>query len=152
VFGAPGAASSIDVLATLLDSSSTGDYVAIQAYVNYGTDTDDALAELRHAVRDRYRLAVTVGYGPRFLHSTGQLHKGDGGNGIFVQITADDVSDLPIPDDPGSETSSVTFGILKASQALGDMAALEEAGRRIVRFHIKSADIPGAIRKLTDSL
>jgi glucose-6-phosphate isomerase len=148
VYGDTGADNPGEVLTGLLDQAAPGDYAAIQAYLDYGDQTDEALAVLRRAIRDRYRLAVTVGYGPRFLHSTGQLHKGDGGNGIFIQLTADDTEDIPIPDEAGSEASSVTFGVLKASQAMGDMAALEESGRRVVRLHLKGGNIPAAINKL----
>ncbi len=77
------------------------DYIALQAYVEPTARTDVLLHALRTALRDRFRLATTVGYGPRFLHSTGQLHKGDGGNGLFVQFTADPPVDVPIPDEAG---------------------------------------------------
>ncbi len=95
-----------------------------------------ALLELRTALRDRLRLAVTVGYGPRFLHSTGQLHKGDAGNGLFIQFTADDARDAGIPDEAGAPDSSMSFGVLKSAQVLGDKQALLDAGRRVIRFHL----------------
>lgn len=146
VYGDAAGASIREVISAVLDTAGNGSYVAIQAYLPYGDDTDNALAELRLAVRRRTGLATTVGYGPRFLHSTGQLHKGDGGNGIFFQITTADPEDLPIPIEPGSPGSSVTFGTLKAAQAMGDMRALTETGRRVVRFHIRGGGIPAAIR------
>jgi hypothetical protein len=92
-----------------------------------------------------------VGYGPRFLHSTGQLHKGDAGRGLFVQFTADDAHDVPIPDEAGAPGSSITFGVLKAAQAAGDRQALLNAGRRVIRFHL-GADASGGLTRLTTAL
>ncbi len=111
-------------------------YIAIQAYLKPDPETDRALQALQNSLRNIYRMAVTVGYGPRYLHSTGQLHKGDGGNGLFVQLTADQQDDLPVPDRAGSEASSITFGVLKAAQATGDRQALLDAGRKVIRFHL----------------
>jgi len=128
-----------------------GDYVSLQIYVNPVPETALPLGEFRHVIRDKYHTATTVGFGPRFLHSTGQLHKGDGGNGLFIQITADDEQDLPIPDEPGKDKSSITFGVLKAAQAMGDMQALIDAGRRVIRFHMKG-DIVESIRLLKDAI
>jgi hypothetical protein len=119
-----------------LSSSVPGDYLAVQAFLAPSRAVDASLQELRHRLRDRTRLATTVGYGPRFLHSTGQLHKGDRGNGLFLQITADDRLDAPIPDSPGDAGSSLSFGLLKAAQARGDFEALKSRGRRIVRLHL----------------
>ena len=99
-------------------------------------EVDAPLTRIRRGIRDRLRLAATVGYGPRFLHSTGQLHKGDGGHGRFVQITCEDRRDLPIPDGPGESGSTTTFGVLKAAQALGDRQALIDGGRAVLRLHL----------------
>ncbi len=112
-------------------------YVALQAYLKPDAETDRRLQMLRCRIRDRYRLAVTVGYGPRFLHSTGQLHKGDAGLGLFVQLTADSKTDVTIPDEVGAFSGKLTFGVLKLAQALGDRQALLEAGRTVIRFHLK---------------
>ena len=128
-----------------------GAYVAIQAYLPHDLAYDKALHTLRLRLRDRFGIAVTVGYGPRFLHSTGQLHKGDAGMGLFVQITADDVEDLPIPEEPGSPASSITFGILNEAQAAGDRQALQDAGRRVMRFHLKGDRI-GMLLRLAEAL
>jgi glucose-6-phosphate isomerase len=130
-----------------LGQARPGDYVALQAYLPPTRETDAALQELRTRLRDRLRLATTVGYGPRFLHSTGQLHKGDAGNGLFIQFTADDLRDVPIPDAAGSPASSITFGVLKAAQILGDQRALLDAGRRVIRFHL-GADPVGGLKQL----
>jgi hypothetical protein len=89
---------------------------------------------IRLRLRDALRLATTVGFGPRYLHSTGQLHKGGAANGLFIQITADDAEDLPVPGEPYS------FSVLKQAQALGDLQSLQSKNRRVVCFHLgKSA-------------
>ena len=134
-----------------LDKVRPGDYVAIQAFVHDTAEISGYLQEFRHRIRDNYKVATTLGFGPRFLHSTGQLHKGDGGSGLFIQITADNTEDIPIPDEPGQETSSITFGVLKAAQAMGDRQALLDAGRRVIRFHMKN-DIVEGIKMLIEKM
>jgi hypothetical protein len=124
-----------------------GDYIALQAYLHPTVEADAALLKLRRGLRDRYQLATTMGYGPRFLHSTGQLHKGDAGRGLFIQLTAEQSQDAAIPDEAGSPNSSMTFGVLKMAQALGDGKALLEAGRRVIRFHLGS-DVVGDLNRL----
>ena len=124
-------------LRDFLAQAKAGDYVALQAYVSPTPEMDLALTNLRLHIRGRYRLATTVGYGPRYLHSTGQLHKGDGGTGLFIQITATDPEDVPIPDEPAQSPSSITFGALKAAQAMGDRQALINSGRRVIRLHFR---------------
>jgi transaldolase/glucose-6-phosphate isomerase len=126
-------------------------YVALQAYVEPTPETDEALKNLRVRIRDRYRLAVTVGYGPRFLHSTGQLHKGDAGHGLFIQFTADMPEDAPIPDRPGEKDSSISFGVLKDAQALGDRQALLDAGRKVIRFNL-CEDVVGSLKQLAEAV
>ncbi|MGD2178608.1 MAG: bifunctional transaldolase/phosoglucose isomerase [Anaerolineae bacterium] len=121
-------------------------YIAVQAYVQPNARTDAALLALRTQLRDRHQLATTVGYGPSFLHSTGQLYKGDAGNGLFIQFTADAPRDAAIPDAAGSDESSITFGILEKAQALGDRRAMEDAGRRVIRFHLGEDVIEGLDR------
>jgi len=140
-----------EALSQFLAEAEPHDYVALQAYVHPTSDTDAALLELRTRLRDRLGVATTVGYGPRYLHSTGQLHKGDGGNGLFVQFTSEDPQDAPIPDKAGSPVSSITFGVLKAAQALGDQQALLDAGRRVIRFEL-GTDIVGALSRLSETL
>jgi glucose-6-phosphate isomerase len=140
-----------EALRGFLSQAEPGDYIAVQAYLQPTEETTLTLARLREELRDRYRLATTVGYGPRFLHSTGQLHKGDAGNGLFIQLTAEDARDVPIPDEPGSPNSSISFGVLKAAQALGDQRALLAAGRRVVRFDLED-DVAGGIDRLRESL
>jgi transaldolase / glucose-6-phosphate isomerase len=126
-----------------LADGNPGDYIAIQAYLPTTPGTDAALQQIRRFIRDRYRLATTIGYGPRFLHSTGQLHKGDAGQGMFIQLTADDPVDLPIPDEAGGRSSRLTFGILKAAQAMGDRQALLDRGRRVIRLHMRKGATGG---------
>ncbi|MEW6752858.1 MAG: glucose-6-phosphate isomerase [Candidatus Latescibacterota bacterium] len=122
-------------------------YVALQAYVPPEPATDRALATLRRALLERTRLATTVGYGPRFLHSTGQLHKGDAGHGLFLQLVWDPPEDAAIPEEPGDAYSTVTFGVLEAAQALGDRQALLAAGRRVLRVQL-GPDVPAGIEHL----
>jgi hypothetical protein len=98
-------------------------------------------------LRDHLRLNTTVGYGQRFLHSTGQLYKGDPGNGLFIQFTAEPLLDLPIPEEAGSSESFLTSGVLEKAQALDDGQALREAGRRFIRSHL-GADVVGIERLL----
>ncbi|MGD0110434.1 MAG: glucose-6-phosphate isomerase [Armatimonadota bacterium] len=136
-----------DALRSFIAGARDPSYVSLQAYVQPTVETDASLASLRMAIRDESGLAVTVGYGPRFLHSTGQLHKGDAGRGLFIQLTADDAQDAPIPDEAGSPASSLTFGVLKAAQAMGDRQALADAGRRVIRFHL-GGDVVAGIRRL----
>jgi hypothetical protein len=125
-----------DVIQTFLRSVRPGDYVALQAYVQPTDATTAALQQLRTAIRDRLRVATTVGYGPRFLHSTGQLHKGDGGHGVFLQFVTPprEGRDLPIPDTADADTSRMSFGVLKVAQSLGDRQALLDGHRRVLRI------------------
>ena len=126
-------------------------YVAIQAFVVPSDTNARTLFELRDKLRNKLRLAVTVGFGPRFLHSTGQLHKGDGGHGLFIQITGNDPSDLDIPDEAGSPNTLLSFSTLKTSQALGDREALVRAKRKILAFHI-SGDITRGIAAISGNI
>jgi hypothetical protein len=133
----------IEALQAFVTTYQPGDYVAIMAYLPYTPETNAALDELRLRIRNGLRAATTVGYGPRFLHSTGQLHKGDGNKGLFIQITHTPATDIEIPGE------KYTFATLVAAQAQGDYNALKENNRRLIRFHIEAGqDIPAAIRKL----
>jgi glucose-6-phosphate isomerase len=140
-----------DFFAHAKTSGKNRSYIALQAYVQPTAETDAALQNLRLKLRDRFKLATTLGYGPRFLHSTGQLHKGDAGNGLFIQLTAAMPEDVPIPEEAGSEKSSVTFGVLKMAQALGDRQALLDAGRPVVRFDLGD-DVESGLKKLIEAL
>jgi transaldolase/glucose-6-phosphate isomerase len=91
---------------------------------------ENALQKIRLAVRDKKKVATVLGFGPRFLHSTGQAYKGGPNSGVFLQITCDDAVDLPVPG------QKYTFGVVKAAQARGDFAVLAERGRRALRVHL----------------
>jgi hypothetical protein len=90
----------------------------------------------RTLIQKKYKVATTLGFGPRFLHSTGQLHKGDAGNGYFIQFTSGIEEDLPIPENPGEEKTSITFGILIKAQALGDRQALIDNKRKVITIDL----------------
>jgi glucose-6-phosphate isomerase/transaldolase/glucose-6-phosphate isomerase len=135
------AVESADSLGQMLQQISQGDYLAIMPYTRQSPEMDQALAELRQKVMERYKIATTVGYGPRFLHSTGQLHKGGPNTGIFLQLTTNHPKDVDIPGQP------YTFGVLADSQALGDLQTLSALGRRVVRVSIAGDDV-GAVRQL----
>jgi glucose-6-phosphate isomerase len=139
------------VLAEFLSQAEAGDYVALQAYVQPTEATTSALQELRRKIRDRHRVATTVGYGPRFLHSTGQLHKGGGGGGLFIQFTNSQRRDAAIPDTAGKQESSVGFATLKMAQALGDKQALQDNQRRVIRIHL-GQDVGADIRGLMSGI
>jgi hypothetical protein len=115
-----------------------GGYFSIQAYVRERPEVERELLRIRRLVRDAFRVATTHGYGPRFLHSTGQYHKGGPNTGVFLELTADDAEDLPIPG------RSYSFAQLKRAQALGDLSALRRHRRRVLRVHLG----PGATRGL----
>ncbi len=134
--------------AAFVDEAQPNSYIALQAYLQPTLKISENLHALRTALRARTQLAITSGFGPRYLHSTGQLHKGDAGGGLFIQITADDDRDAEIPDEVGSADSSMSFGTLKAAQAMGDQEALEEGGRRVLRIHIKGNVQKGLARVL----
>jgi hypothetical protein len=123
-----------------LGQAQAGDYIAIQAYLAPTADTWTRLQELRTLLRDRLKLATTVAFGPRYLHSTGQLHKGGRPNGVFIQLTGEDREDMAIPG------AGYGFSTLKAAQALGDLQALRDAGRRVVRVHLTGKQTQGVER------
>lgn len=125
-------------------------YVSIQAYVKNEEKVLLALQDLRNNIQEKYFTATTIGLGPRFLHSTGQLHKGDAGNGIFIQLFADGENDLLIPDEPLSSTSTFSFGTLVQAQSLGDRQALLNNNRKVIRIKLtgNTADQILALSKL----
>ncbi len=142
-FTSTGLNSLSETLENFLADAQPGAYVSLQAYIQPTPETDQALTTLRSQIRDRTRLATTAGYGPRFLHSTGQLHKGDGGDGLFIQLTSDSNQDIPIPDEAGSDRTSISFGVLIQAQALGDRQALIDGSRRVLRFHLGADNVKG---------
>ena len=118
-------------LADLLGQVGPGDYVAIQAYVDPEDGIVDALEDARTEIRDRHRVATTVGLGPRFLHSTGQLHKGGPPSGVFLQVLGDDPDDVAIPG------QAYGFSTLKRAQAEGDLRTLQAHGLRAGRVTLQ---------------
>ena len=134
-------------LSRFLKNARAGDYLVIQAFLPPKPEIDAAVQKLTAKLRSKTRLAVTSEFGPRFLHSTGQLHKGDAGKGLFIQLTAEDKIDAPVPDGPGSRSSSRSFSLLKQAQARGDEEALREKGRRIIGIHFKN-DVLDGLKKL----
>jgi glucose-6-phosphate isomerase len=141
-----------DALKTFLALGEAGkNYVTLQAYLTPVPEIEEELQNLRRSILRQYRMATTTGFGPRFLHSTGQLHKGDGGHGLFIQLTADAAEDAAIPEKAGEKSSFLSFGVLEMAQALGDRQALLDARRRVIHFHFKK-DAVKSIRKLTEIL
>jgi len=121
------------------------DYFAMLAYIEMNEAHEESLQLARAAVRDARRVATCLGFGPRFLHSTGQAYKGGPNTGVFLQITCDDEKDLPVPG------QKYTFGVVKAAQARGDLEVLNERGRRALRVHL-GTDVQGGLRTLAENL
>ena len=125
-----------------INRAGAGDYFALLAYIQMDSEHEKLLQELRHAVRDKKRVATCLEFGPRFLHSTGQAYKGGPNTGVILQITCDDAVDLPVPG------QKYTFGIVKAAQARGDFQVLAERGRRALRVHL-GKDLAAGLAKLS---
>jgi hypothetical protein len=120
----------------------TGDYFAVLGYIQMNAEHEKSLQTIRHAVRDQKQVATCLGFGPRFLHSTGQAYKGGPNSGVFLQVTCDDALDLPVPG------QKYTFGVVKAAQARGDFQVLIERGRRALRVHL-GRDVNAGLATLT---
>ena len=120
-----------------------GDYFAVLGYVEMNAEHESLLQALRMTVRDRKHVATCLGFGPRFLHSTGQAYKGGPNSGVFLQVTCDDVQDLPVPE------QKYTFGVVKAAQARGDFQVLADRNRRALRVHLGS-DVKAGLTKLAE--
>ncbi|HXP16573.1 MAG TPA: hypothetical protein VN868_05695, partial [Terriglobales bacterium] len=125
-----------------LERLGAGDYFALLAYIHMNAEHEALLQELRHALRDKKRVATCVEFGPRFLHSTGQAYKGGPNSGVFLQVTCDDAADLPVPG------QTYTFGVVKAAQARGDFQVLAERGRRALRVHL-GKDLASGLARLS---
>jgi transaldolase/glucose-6-phosphate isomerase len=121
------------------------DYFALLAYVEMNDEHEQLLQAARQAVRDAKQVATCLGFGPRFLHSTGQAYKGGPNSGVFLQITCDDAHDLPVPE------QKYTFGVVKAAQARGDFEVLAARGRRALRVHL-GANVNAGLQKLNDTV
>jgi transaldolase / glucose-6-phosphate isomerase len=136
-----GASSLQAMLTTHLARLNRGDYFAILPFIEALNNYDSLLQEIRLAVRDEKKTATTIGYGPRFLHSTGQLHKGGPDSGVFLQLTSEDINDIDVPGE------KFTFGVLKQAQALGDFEALAGRHRRAIRVDL-GRDVEKGLRRL----
>ena len=128
-------------LKTFVDQIGAGDYVAVLGYIEMNEAHEATLQSLRHAIRDDKKVATCLGFGPRFLHSTGQAYKGGPNTGVVLQITCDDANDLPVPG------QKFTFGVAKAAQARGDFQVLSDRGRRALRVHL-GADVTAGLQTL----
>lgn len=122
-----------------------GDYFAVLGYLTMNEVNEEALQTIRLAVRDNKKVATVLGFGPRFLHSTGQAYKGGPNSGVFLQITCDDAVDILVPG------QKYTFGVVKAAEARGDFAVLAERGRRALRVHL-GKDVAAGLATLTDAV
>src|SRR5581483_1819682 len=131
----------VEALAAHFESLWAGDYFALLAYVERNARHRDALTEIRRMIRDSRHVATCLGFGPRFLHSTGQAYKGGPNSGAFLQLTCDDAADLAVP---GQKYS---FGLVKSAQARGDLEVLAERGRRVLRVHL-GADVAAGLAAL----
>jgi len=139
-----GSGASIDAFITLhLSRAHAGDYIALLDYIQVTDEHEEVIQAIRTHLRDALHVATTTGYGPRFLHSTGQLHKGGPASGVFIQVTADNAVDVQLPNE------AFTFGVLKQAQALGDFQSLASRHRRAIRLHL-GADIGGGLRTLLE--
>jgi transaldolase / glucose-6-phosphate isomerase len=125
-----------------INRAGPGDYFALLAYIQMDAEHEALLQKLRHALRDKKRVATCLEFGPRFLHSTGQAYKGGPNSGIILQITCDDAADLPVPG------QKYTFGVVKAAQARGDFQVLAERGRRALRVHL-GKDLAAGLDRLS---
>ena len=144
--GSAAAASPAGWIAAHLALAEPGHYVALQLYLPPEGEVRQSFQEVQGAIRDSTKLACTVGFGPRFLHSTGQLHKGGPNTGLFLQITSDGGEDLPIPGTPYS------FGTLFAAQARGDLEVLQAHGRRALRVHVEDGDAGKVVAALREAV
>jgi transaldolase/glucose-6-phosphate isomerase len=132
-----GATSVAGTLKAHLGRAHAGDYVPILAYIERNPAHIAALETLRTLIRDKKKVATCLGFGPRFLHSTGQVYKGGPNSGVVLQITCSDPADLAVPG------QKYTFGVVKAAQARGDLGVLAERGRRLLRVHLAEGVEPG---------
>ena len=145
VYGADHARTLAAALETFLGQAHAGDYLALLAYLPPDGATDEVLSDLRTRVRARLHVATTAGYGPRYLHSTGQLHKGGPATGLYLMLTA---HETPVLDVPGRKYD---FGTLQLAQAIGDQGALRTHERRVLRIHL-DGDVSKGLRTVRDAL
>src|SRR5207302_1535205 len=142
---AAGEKSLVRYLKAHLSRIHAGDYFAVLGYIQMNAEHEESLQAMRLAIRDAKHVATCLGFGPRFLHSTGQAYKGGPNSGVFLQITCDSAKDLAVP---GRRYS---FGIVKAAQARGDFDVLAERGRRLLRVHL-SGDVAAGLAALGSAI
>ena len=145
LYGSQKAQNVTGVLSRFFEQAKAGDYLAILAYIPETEAADKLLTRMRVMIRDRFLLATTHGYGPRYLHSTGQFHKGGPNTGLFLMLTADDPDDMRIPE------REYSFSILKQAQASGDLQALQKHGRRVLRIHL-GPKVEEGLNRLSEAL
>jgi transaldolase/glucose-6-phosphate isomerase len=141
----PKATSLVAALKAHLDRAHAGDYVATLAYIERNPAHIAALQKLRKSIRDKKKVATCLGFGPRFLHSTGQTYKGGPNSGVILQITCADANDLAVPG------QKYTFGVVKAAQARGDFDVLAERGRRALRVHLANG-VEAGLKTLAEAI
>lgn len=151
LFASSAAGTPSSALVAFLRQAKPGDYLALQAFTQPSAEIEAAMEELRLRLREETGLAVTVGFGPRCLHTTGQYHKGGAARGLFIQFTSEATRPAPVPDRAGEPASSIDFGVLILVQASGDRKALGAAGRPCIRFHFTTDPVAG-IRQLAETL
>jgi transaldolase/glucose-6-phosphate isomerase len=140
-----GDASLKSVINSHLSKIKEGDYFALLAYVQMNSEHEKLLQSIREKVLKQHKIATCLGFGPRFLHSTGQAYKGGPNSGVFLQVTSDDEFDLPVPG------QKYTFGIVKSAQARGDFQVLLDRGRRALRVHL-GKNVAAGLRKLSEMI
>ena len=128
-----------------LRRAESGDYVGLLAYLDRNPDHIAALQAIRKRIRDHRKVATVLGFGPRFLHSTGQAYKGGPNSGVFIQITHKPAADIDVPG------RKISFGVVEAAEARGDFEVLAERGRRLLRIDLE-ADVEGGLRRLAEAL
>lgn len=133
------------------EAESPNKYISVQAYLPQTLANAIMLGKIKHYLNTKSGMPVTIGFGPRFLHSTGQLHKGDAGNGLFIQIVSEPVEDINIPDNAGDNKSSLSFGTLIKAQYLGDRSALIASGRKVITINTGS-DIDSGLNHIVNSI
>ncbi len=140
VFGTVSGSTLVEALKSFLAQSKPGDYISIIAYLQVSSEVEERIFSMRNEIAKKLRLATTFGYGPRFLHSTGQYHKGGPNTGLFIQLTAEDTADAPIPG------QTYGFSVFKRAQALGDLEALRRHERRVLRIDLGKDFVAGLER------
>jgi len=146
LFAGQAPSSVVDVLRAHLVRLTAGDYFCLLAFIEMSVPNEERLQHIREAVLDAKRVATCLGFGPRFLHSTGQAHKGGPASGVFLQVTGDHLRDLPVPG------QRLSFGIVEAAQAAGDFAVLAARSRRLLRIHLRGGDVDEALTALCQAV